>query len=115
MYEACNLEHCDTEDQRLDCVIDKAFVNLGAMMAERVDGKVSVEVDVHAAKDVSAIVDKARAVCTFSFFLSSAMSWAKHFSSTHFFFRLQLYHKVLLIPARRSKLEHLFFISNFLT
>lgn len=58
----CNLDHCDTEDQRLECVIDKAFVNLGAMMAERVDGRVSVEVDVYAAKDVSAIVDKARAV-----------------------------------------------------
>jgi len=28
----------DTEDQRLDCIIDKAFVNLGAMMSARVDG-----------------------------------------------------------------------------
>jgi hypothetical protein len=50
----------DTEDARLACVIDKAFVNLGAMMATRVDGKVSVEVDVsvHAARDAAAVVDK---------------------------------------------------------
>jgi len=41
VYEACDLDHCGTEDQRLDCVIDKAFVNLGAMMAERVDGGAS--------------------------------------------------------------------------
>ena len=28
-YEACDTDHCETEDQRLECVIDKAFVNLG--------------------------------------------------------------------------------------
>ena len=39
---------------------DLTSLRFGAMMADRVDGKVSVEVDVHAAKDASDIVDKAR-------------------------------------------------------
>ena len=59
-YEECDTDHCETEDERLQCVIDKSFVNLGAMMSERVAGKVSVEVDVHAANDADAIVDKTR-------------------------------------------------------
>ena len=60
VYEPCNTDYCDTEDERLQCVIDKAFVNLGAMMADKVDGKVSVEVDVTVAHDVAAIEAKAR-------------------------------------------------------
>ena len=59
-YEECDSDHCETEDERLQCVIDKAFVNLGAMMSERVDGKVSVEVDVHAANNADAIVNKTK-------------------------------------------------------
>jgi len=61
VYEPCTLEECAMdEDARLECVIDKAFVNLGAMMAERVEGLVSVEVDVHAAHDPEQIVARAR-------------------------------------------------------
>jgi hypothetical protein len=33
VYHACDAEWCTTEDARLDCVVEKAFVNLGAMMA----------------------------------------------------------------------------------
>ena len=29
-YDECDSDHCETEDERLQCVIDKAFVNLGA-------------------------------------------------------------------------------------
>ena len=35
---------CRIEEARLDCVVDKAFANGGAMMAARVEGAVSVEV-----------------------------------------------------------------------
>ena len=42
-YEACQVEALGSEEARLDCVADKAFANLGAMMASRVEGVVSVE------------------------------------------------------------------------
>ena len=44
VYEACRVENVGSEEARLDCVVDKAFANLGAMMASRVEGAVSVEV-----------------------------------------------------------------------
>jgi transaldolase len=63
-YEACKLENVEgrSEESRMDCVLDKAFVNLASMMASRVEGVVSVEVvesRLHA-NDSEAIVKKAK-------------------------------------------------------
>ena len=62
VYEACRVENVGSEEARLDCVVDKAFANLGAMMASRVEGAVSVEVveNRRVAVDADAIVAKAR-------------------------------------------------------
>ena len=63
-YDRCLLENVQghTEEARMDCVLDKSFVNLAAMMASRVEGVVSVEVVESrlAANDRDAIVGKAR-------------------------------------------------------
>ena len=64
VYDRCLIENVEghTESARVDCVLDKAFVNLAAMMASRVEGAVSVEVVESrlAANDHDAIVGKAR-------------------------------------------------------
>ena len=64
VYEACKIENIadSTEESRTDCVLDKAFVNLAAMMADRVPGVVSVEVIENrlAANDAESICAKAR-------------------------------------------------------
>ena len=62
VYEACRVENVGSEEARLDCVVDKAFANLGAMMASRAEGAVSVEVveNRRVAVDADAIVAKAR-------------------------------------------------------
>ena len=54
VYEPCDVDYTGSEDARLECVIDKAFVNLGGMMADRVGGLVSVEI----------VEDKATALST---------------------------------------------------
>ena len=63
-YDRCLIENVEghTEAARIDCVLDKAFVNLATMMASRVEGVVSVEVVESrlAADDRDAIVGKAR-------------------------------------------------------
>lgn len=60
VYEACAVENFAgySEDVRHDCVLDKAFCNLAAMMASRVTGSVSVEV-VEATNDADFICAKA--------------------------------------------------------
>ena len=60
VYEACAVENFAgySEDVRHDCVLDKAFCNLAAMMASRVTGSVSVEV-VEATNDADFICVKA--------------------------------------------------------
>ena len=62
VYEPCDVDYTGSEDARLECVIDKAFVNLGGMMADRVGGLVSVEIveDKATALSAEAIVAKAR-------------------------------------------------------
>jgi len=64
VYDGCLIENVEghTEAARMDCVLDKAFVNLAAMMASRVEGVVSVEVVESrlAADDCETIVGKAR-------------------------------------------------------
>ena len=55
-----SVENCGTEADRLDCVVDKTFVNLASLFADRVEWKVSVEVDVHSAKTVEEIVARAK-------------------------------------------------------
>ena len=55
-----SVENCGTEADLLDCVVDKTFVNLASLFADRVEGKVSVEVDVHSAKTVEEIVARAK-------------------------------------------------------
>ena len=62
VYEPCDVDYTGSEDARLECVIDKAFVNLGGMMADRVGGLVSVEIveDKATALSTEAIVAKAR-------------------------------------------------------
>ena len=62
MYEPCSVDFTGSEDARLECVIDKAFVNLGGMMAERVGGLVSIEIveDKVTALNSDKIIAKAR-------------------------------------------------------
>lgn len=59
VYDKCDI--VSAEPVKYECVIDKAMVNLAAMWAERVDGRVSVELFPSSmADDVDALLTKAR-------------------------------------------------------
>jgi len=42
-------DKCQTDSDKLACILDKALANVGAIFAEQVEGRVSTEVDPRAA------------------------------------------------------------------
>ncbi|GAQ80015.1 Transaldolase-like protein [Klebsormidium nitens] len=49
---------CKLEDNSMSCFLDKAMVNVGAILSRRVSGKVSNDIDARIAHDTQAILDK---------------------------------------------------------
>lgn len=58
LYDKCNLEIANISKKA--CQMDKALANVGALLAERVEGRVSTEVDPRCAFDEDAIVARGK-------------------------------------------------------